>query len=90
LLEIRKFRERDAKSGTRSAATPSRRRGVASLLAREVDRAKETKHLRHINRIRASFADRSGQGIGSRTSGSATRSNGKMKLILTLFIASNI
>jgi len=62
LLEIRKIRERDAKSETRSAATLSRHRGVASLLTREVDRAKETKLLRHINRIRASFADRGGHG----------------------------
>jgi len=78
LLEIQKIRERDAKSKMRCAATPPCRRGVASLLAREVDRARKTKLLRHINRIRASFADRGGHGTdGSRTSGSATRSNGK-------------
>jgi len=58
-------------------AAPQRHRGVASLLAREVDRTKEMKLRRHINRVCASFADRGGHGTDSRTSGSATRSNGK-------------
>jgi len=43
-------------------AAPQRYRGVASLLAREVHRARKTKLLRHINHIRSSFADRDGHG----------------------------
>jgi len=41
--------EHDVKSRTRSTA--------ASLLARETDRAEDTKLLRYINYIHASFAD---------------------------------
>jgi len=43
-------------------AMPLCRRGVASILAREVDRARKTKPFRHINHICASFADRDGHG----------------------------
>jgi len=57
---MRKIRKLDAPKEGRAA--PQRHRGVASLLAREVDRTRKTKLLRHINLIRASFADRGGHG----------------------------
>jgi len=44
------------------AVAIARRGAAASLLAREVDRARKTKLLRHINRIRTSFAYRDGHG----------------------------